>query len=294
MTHIFLTALLSVAASGSAAQAASAPASAQVCPATANVAMIKYDGVRPGVEVMINGRGPYLFLIDTGAAGQMRADTSLVERASLPLAGDVAINDASGAPDRIVRSARIDRLDLGGLTFRGLSGPSRAYNGPGARRRIDGILGFDLFAGCLLTLDYARGRVTVAPGTLSRAPGVMPFDRANGPPGVTMTIGGVRVHADLDSGSNQGFSLPWSLAPRLHLLGPPRITGYGESASNRFPIRRARISDRIRVGAIAWRRSAVEFTETFDFANIGSEVLQGLRLTFDQGHRLVRLTGSGR
>jgi hypothetical protein len=291
MIRIFSVALPFAATTASIVQEGGVAPAAMACPGTANVAMIKYDGVRPGVEVMVNGRGPYLFLIDTGAAGQMRADSSLVESASLPLVGDVAINDGSNAGDRIVRNARIDRLTLGAIEFRDLSGPSRSYNGARARRRIDGILGFDLFGGCLLTLDYARGRVIVAPGALSRrTPGVIPYDRANGSPGVTMTIGRVRVHADLDSGSNQGFSLPWSLAPRLRLDGAPRITGYGESATNRFPIRRARIAETVRIGGVAWRAPTVEFTETFDFANIGSEVWPDLRLTFDQRHHLVRLT----
>jgi hypothetical protein len=268
---------------------AEAPARA-ACPGRADVPMVRYDGVRPGVEVMVDGAGPYLFLIDTGAAGQMRADTSLVARARLPAAGEAAISDGSAAAGPVVRNAAIAMLDLGGLVFRGLSGPSRDYNGPRAGRRIDGILGFDLFQGCLLTLDYAHGRVMVGPGALSRRdPNVVPFDRSSGSPGVRMAIGRVRIHADLDSGSGQGFSLPAAFAARLTLAAPPRITGYGQSASNRFPIRRAPIRETIRVGRVAWPAPEVELTETFDFANIGSQVLAGLVVTFDLDQHLVRL-----
>jgi len=276
------------------AWAGAAPARA-ACPGRADVPMVRYDGVRPGVEVMVNGAGPYLFLIDTGAAGQMRADAAFVARAGLPLSGEAAISDGSGAREPVVRNAAIATLTLGGLVFRGLSGPSREYNGPQAQRRIDGILGFDLFEGCLLTLDYARGRVVVGPGTLPRRdPNVLPFDRSSGSPGVTMALGRIRVHADLDSGSGQGFSLPASLAARLTLAAPPRITGYGQSASNRFPIRRAPIRETIRVGRVTWPAPEVELTETFDFANIGSQVLAGLVVTFDLDRHLLRLVRPGR
>jgi hypothetical protein len=257
--------------------------------------MIKFDGERPAVEVMVNGQGPYLFLIDTGAAGQMRADTSLVERLGLPVLGDIEINDGSAAPSRAVRNVGIDSLAMGPLVFRRLSGPSRSYNGSGPGRKIDGIIGFDLLSDCLLTLDYARNRVVIAPGSLSRTGrNVIPFDRSSGSPGVTVMIGGVQVHADLDSGSNQGFSLPASLTSRLTLTAAPRLRGHAQSANTRFPINVAPIAETIRIGGLSWLAPEVMLTEAFDFVNIGSEVLGDVSLTFDQRQGLVRLTRPGR
>jgi hypothetical protein len=36
---------------------------------------------------MVNGKGPFLFLIDTGGQGQARADVSLVQRLGLSTVG---------------------------------------------------------------------------------------------------------------------------------------------------------------------------------------------------------------
>ena len=268
---------------------------ARTCPGSADLPMIKYDGVRPAVEVMVNGRGPYLFLIDTGAAGQMRADTSLVERLGLPVLGDIEISDGSSAPDRAVKNVGIDSLGIGPLVFRGLSGPSRSYNGSGPGRKIDGIIGFDLLSDCLLTLDYARNRVVIAPGSLSRSDrDVIPFDRASGSPGVTMMIGRHRVQADVDSGSDQRFNLPASLANRITLTGPLRLTGHARAANIRYAINAAPIAETIRIGRLEWPAPEIEMTEAFELVNIGSGVLGDVSLTFDQRQGLVRLTRPGR
>src|SRR3954453_3570993 len=67
------------------------------CPGRARAPMVKWDGIRPAVRVIVNGQGPFLFLIDTGAGGLARADTSLVGRLSLPRAGSAPRNDGSAA-----------------------------------------------------------------------------------------------------------------------------------------------------------------------------------------------------
>lgn len=264
---------------------------APACPGSVDLPMIKYDGIRPAVEVMVNGQGPFLFLIDTGAAGQMRADTSLVERLSLPVLGDIAISDGSSAPERKVRNVGIDSLTIGSLAFRGLSGPSRSYNGSGPGRKIDGIVGFDLLSGCLLTLDYARERVVIAPGSLSRAdPDVIAFDRASGSPGVRVKIGTASVQADLDSGSDQRFNLPASLANRVTLTGPLRLVGHAQAANIRYAVNAATIAETIRIGRLEWPAPEIEMTEAFELVNIGSGVLGDVSVTFDQRRGLVRLT----
>jgi len=91
-----------------------------------------------------------------------------------------------------------------------------------------------------------------------------------------------------------GSSRSRSRACASRTSAPPRITGYGQSASNRFPIRRAPIRETIRVGRVTWPAPEVELTETFDFANIGSQVLAGLVVTFDLDRHLLRLVRPGR
>lgn len=62
---------------------------------------MRFYGLRPAVEVRVNGQGPFLFLIDTGAAGVARPDVGLVTRLRLTRGGRI--------------SAAIDTVDLATL-----------------------------------------------------------------------------------------------------------------------------------------------------------------------------------
>jgi hypothetical protein len=259
--------------------------------------MVEWDGVRPAVHVIVNGLGPYLFLVDTGAGGEARADTRLVERLGLRPSGTYPADDGSAAaaaahatmPKYVLGSIR-----LGTLTRRQVETPGRSYNGNPRRTPIDGILGYRFFAGCLLTLDYRRREVRVGPGALRPGPGVIAYARDDGGPQVPIGIGSQTTLANLDTGDREAFTLPWPMAARLPLAAPPRVVGTGQSANNAFEIREAPLAGSIRIGTAAWTRPSVQFADVFDNLNVGSAALQDAVVTFDQNRRLVRLRRRGR
>ncbi len=131
MNRLFLTAIISLAFSLSII--------AQKSSAAATDFPMQFVGGRPAVEVMVNGRGPFLFLIDTGADGLARADTSLVDRLKLPIVGEENNADRSGKIQS-VNQVRLDTITLGSISFQNITAKSRSYN---TTPRIDGILAFD-------------------------------------------------------------------------------------------------------------------------------------------------------
>src|SRR4051794_10991647 len=92
------------------------PASAKVvghealCPGTARLPFVALDGIRPAVRVSVNGTGPYVFLFDTGAEGEGRADTLLTTTLSLPAAGVYANSDAASVAQ--IKQVRLARLNV--------------------------------------------------------------------------------------------------------------------------------------------------------------------------------------
>ncbi|MBV9882960.1 MAG: retropepsin-like domain-containing protein [Sphingomonadaceae bacterium] len=111
------------------------------------------------VRVTINGRGPFLMVLDSGAS------TSLVSPETAATAGIDAGQNAQlgGAGGTVAGGARLGRarITLGGLTRDGqpvavadVLGPIRAAAGA----PIDGVLGADLFGSGRITLDYATNR----------------------------------------------------------------------------------------------------------------------------------------
>src|SRR2546423_1718785 len=113
-TTMRLLVLAAAAASGLSAVQAEPKAATKV---VADLPML-FRGTSPAVNVMVNGTGPYLFLIDTGGQGKARADVSLVRRLGLAAVGRDLSGDGSGRNDRQLDRVTFDRLAVGGVELR--------------------------------------------------------------------------------------------------------------------------------------------------------------------------------
>jgi predicted aspartyl protease len=51
---------------------------------------------KPYVMVMVNGKGPFRFIIDTGTGGQAIVTSELASQLALPFAGEARLNDPTG------------------------------------------------------------------------------------------------------------------------------------------------------------------------------------------------------
>lgn len=104
---------------------------------------------RVGAAVYINGRGPFTFVIDTGAGTTAIADT-LADRLALPPLSPVLVHGITEA--RITRSVAVNRLQLSGLAFRDLTCPVFERDQLGA----DGLIGLDVLGRFKLRFDVVR------------------------------------------------------------------------------------------------------------------------------------------
>ncbi len=267
-----------------------------------------HRGCEPAVEVFVNGRGPFLFAIDTGASDFARVDSSLVERLGLHTTGVDIVNDATGRNRRFLSTVNLKSLTVGGVEFHDVDASARDFNTNPVLPHIDGILTFDLFADFLLTLDYPAGRVRIergellAPAEMSRGSSdkgartantgeILPLTRIHGLPGVEVTIAGKHVSAEIDSGNVLcAFLLPASLVRELPLASAPFEAGTARTVSNTVAVQAARLDGSILLGSHEFRDPLITFPAPFDFVNIGSQALREFAITFDQRKNLVRFS----
>jgi len=104
---------------------------------------------RVGAAVTINGQGPFIFVIDTGAGATAVADT-VAARLELPPREPVLVHGITAATR--TRSVTVDRLQLSGLEFRDLHCPVL----PAANLGADGLLGLDVLGRFRLSFDVDR------------------------------------------------------------------------------------------------------------------------------------------
>jgi hypothetical protein len=255
------------------------------------VAPMQMRGLMPVIEVKLNGQGPFVFTIDTGAGMQADIDPAVAARLKLAANGRVLNGDPSGQNDRVVDTARIDTIAIGGVEFRNVLAVIRPQKITKDYPDVDGILGFALFTDYLLTLDYPAMQVRLARGGLPAANGadILSFEIENRIPVTEVAIGKIRVRAHIDSGNFvAGFILPEELVEQLQLLSPPITVGRARSVSNQIEIKQTQLKDTIHIGRFDYPQATITFPALSD-TNVGLKVLREYALTFDQKNRRMKL-----
>jgi len=154
--------------------------------------------------VMLNGKGPFRFIVDTGASRSV-VSPQLVERLGLEASTGtgVTIQGATGAEE--VPFVLIERLEAGELRMRNVQLPVVA---PMVLAGADGILGVEGFDRLRITVDFAADRISItrayrsvpALGDWYKVPVRLRFGRlmiAN------VRVGNVPVKAVIDTGADR-------------------------------------------------------------------------------------------
>ncbi len=154
---------------------------------------------RLNVAVRVNGRGPYRFVVDSGA------DTSVVglriaKDLELPL-GTPAILNATTARNLVDR-VKVDALSVGSSTFRGLMLPALKESDVGG----DGLIGIDALVQQRLMMDFEKHVIKVEDASLPWKYNpdeiVIVAQRRRGQLILTrVRAGGVSLDAVIDTGS---------------------------------------------------------------------------------------------
>lgn len=244
---------------------------------------------KPFVMVMVNGKGPFRFVIDTGTGGQAFVSADLVAQLAIPRSGQITLNDPSGLGGQKVPRVVLDSLQVAGVEFTGVK--AAVHDLGSGEGSCQGLLGFKLFRDYLLTLDYPNHRMSLTSGDLKPdgEQSVLAFRMPEGIPIVTIAIGGTRIDAQLDSGG-AGLSLPLQLTSQLKFASQYASVSNAHSLSTRFMVMGATLAADVHVGSYTFKRPFVEINPAFPLANFGSCPMQGFAVTFDQKNRLVRLS----
>jgi predicted aspartyl protease len=155
------------------------------------------------VPVTINGKGPFRFIVDTGA------NHSAISPGLVQTLGLQPSEEASVVLDGITGSAKVtfvtvDRLQAGDMTIEGTALPVVSADVMGG---ADGILGAAGFTTKSLMVDFQHNRVaiarSVAAAVRTEATKIHALRLTHGLITLETRVGGLRVQAVLDTGSQR-------------------------------------------------------------------------------------------
>ena len=253
---------------------------------------MKIDGGMPTIEVMVNGKGPFIFGIDTGAQGGARIDSSLMEKLALKPSGQVRATDGSGRNPQMADMVKLESIEIGSLRLADVTAGSRNYRKSQRPLNIDGILGLSVFPEYLVTLDYPAKLLRIEKGELPKADGaeILDYKSKGGIPLLEMSVGGNKIDAHLDSGNMVGaFVLPTAFVEKLARGSEPVVVGRARSASGEMEIKQVQVKEMIRLGRHEFSEPTITYPALSDIGNIGAKTLSQFVVTFDQQRERVRL-----
>lgn len=270
-----------------------APTSIQVPRGGVTIPMQDMGG-RPVVELKINGKGPYRFVLDTGATTTVVSDELSRELSLTAPAGMHVVSAIGGTAPAIVamHDVRIGDAVLEGViaAVMPLGGLLKGENAP------RGILSAASFPGYLLTYDYPGKRISIKEGALESADSKISFQYTEDQvlPTVPVRIAGHDTQVHLDTGSGFGLTLPVKFLTELPLASHPKEAGRVRTHGDEFPVSIARVDGTIELGKYKLELDEVRFSDVRPgpgpaTGNIGYDVLRHFVVTLDSKNRRIRI-----
>ena len=251
-------------------------------------------------DVAVNGRGPMLFIFDTGGH-------DILERATAQALG-VKVEGSMpgvGVGDKAqdFGLVKVDSLKVGDATFTNqVFGamdfiPHEVEGVP-----MQGMVGFEVFKRFVTRIDYGRHVITlIEPKSFDPADAGTPvkFDFNGELPQVAGTFEGIPAKFDIDTGARDEITLtsPFVQANGLrakHPVGVEAVDGWGVGGPARAYVTRG---TELTLGALKVpgvvtamsTQSKGAFSAASYSGNVGGGILKRFVVTFDYGHQVMYL-----
>jgi PDZ domain/Aspartyl protease len=252
------------------------------------------------VNVTINGKGPFTYIVDTG--GHNLVAPHLVTELGLKSVGAAAM---SGAGEKTAASGftHVDDIGLGALHLRNQLGFAAEIYDPSIEGiQVDGMVGFELFRRFAVQIDYGRQVMTLTDPTRFDPTGAgtaVPFVFYDHLPMVRGTLADLPARFDIDTGSRSEVDItsPFVAAHELRSRfskGVSAVTGWGVGGPARsYVVRLPSLTlGGVRVDAPVAGLSedhGGSFSDPNYEGNIGSGFLKRFVVTFDYAHQTMYL-----
>lgn len=271
--------------------------------ATSTTVPIRLSENHVYIDVMLNGKGPYHFIFDTGGANLI--DTDVAKEIGALGNGSMQVGGVGNATES-TSFATVKTLQVGDATvndqvFAVL--PVRKGFGLSAGMPTDGLIGYEVLSRFVTTFDYGKNSVTFnMPGTYSAPSGadVVPISQNGSQPQFACHIDDVPALCTLDTGARDSITFYTPFLKANPSVVPAKLTATGV---NGFGVGGPALGQLGRLQSLAFGNFTLPnligdysvqtqgaFTTPFVSANVGGAVWKRFAMTLDYRQLTMTLT----
>jgi len=276
-------------AAGSVPPPESPPATTESAAPGADLKLTQDASTRLTLAVMVNGKGPYAFLVDTGS-DRTSISKELADTLALPPGPKVIIHESAGADP--ARTVVIDQLTIGDRTIRHVEAPALGARNLGA----DGMLGVDALRDLHLVMDFKALRLSSSRSRPEPMDARTIVVRGKSRYGqlilANSKVHGVPVLVVLDSGSELSIGNPALLkllTGRQPQSAPQRTTHIVTATGRHLTLELDEIGE-AEVGGVTIRNMPLAFAQLHTFDRFGLTHQPALLLGMDVLSQCQRVT----
>ena len=252
-------------------------------------------------QVMINGKGPYNFVVDTGGVNVVTPEVAT--ELGIKIVGETEVHGA-GESTMTTGFSHVDEISLGGASVRNQIFAAFALDSlyPSTGTHMQGMVGYEVFRRFVSRIDYgARTMTLIDAKTFDPSDAGTPVKIAFNANAVTVegSYDGIPGTFQIDTGSRSSLTLVTPFVAANHIganaHGVDAVDGWGVGGPSRSHVIRGGI---LKIGTAAQVDRPVTgmgldkggaLADPSLAGNIGGGILKRFVVTFDYGHATMYL-----
>lgn len=241
---------------------------------------------RPIVEIMIDGKGPYKFIFDTGSTTNV-IDQSLQEIIQFKVLSEDSLGTPGSKNKLVSKRVMVPKINFSGTNiFKDVEMNIISLK---QMLPVDGILGGFFVEDYLATMDYPGSKLILTTGELDKSDkDVIPFIQSSRTLNLYIDVDGHRVEAHLDTGNPNAITLPHSMMDKLTFKEKPKKGNPLRTPVATFKTWTAKLQGTIKIGRLTFTNPEVILAERWKYPNIGYGIIHNLRTTIDRKNSLIK------
>ena len=251
-----------------------------------------------GVEVTLNGHGPYRFGLDTGSGSAFILKPELARELALPVTGHTGMHAGrKHKSDPEVEIVHVNEMTVAGHMVRDAIGMPLVNSSPMVKDGM-GTLGMAAFKDVVLHLDYAGDRLWLSDEALPKPDGskILPYSDVHLRPYVEVSLNNVRVKAHVDTGARTApcdLFIPRALADKLALVDRKSGDRKVHDINGReYEFETAKVDGDLRIGDAVLPHPTVMIGDFAQYV-ILARVINKLTIAIDQKHHRIQFELAG-